>query len=134
MKVQKLRHWRHADADWFRDLDRKCFPYDEPFFNTARHHWWIVSNRHQVVGYAGLYVDGTVAYFCRAGVDPEWRRMGFHRALIAARIKWCRRHGITRIQTYAAPDNTRSIANLKAHGFKSRRPKKNEWVQLWRNL
>jgi ribosomal protein S18 acetylase RimI-like enzyme len=137
VKVQKLRHQRHADAEWFRDLDRRCFPHDEPFVNGPAYHWWIISAgpNFWVVGFAGLYVGtGNVAHFCRAGVDPKWRGMGFHRELIRARIAWCRRKGIKRIQTYAAPDNLRSIRNLKDYGFKSRAIQNGTWVRLWRDV
>jgi RimJ/RimL family protein N-acetyltransferase len=133
VKVQKLRHWRHADADWFRGMDARCFPTDAPFENTPHCHWWIVSDaRHWVCGYAGLYVKKGVAHFYRAGVKSWSRGKGCHAALIKARIAWCRRKGIKRIKTYASPDNAVSIRNLKRHGFKSRTV--GGWVRLWRVL
>lgn len=138
MKVQKLRHWRHADAAWFRDLDRRCFPTDEAMENGPNYHWWIISDgQGWVVGFAGLYVDDAdVAHFCRAGVVPERRGMGFHLEMIEKRIVWCRRRRLGRIETYAHPGNLVSIANLKVYGFKGREVKANgkKWLRLWRDL
>lgn len=119
----KLRHWKHADAAWFRKMDAKCFPIDKPFTNGPAYHWWIADNeRNWTIGFAGLYIDAqNVAHFCRAGIVPHGRHHGYHRNLIRARIKWCRRTGIKKIKTYARTDNYQSVSNLLECGFRGRK-------------
>jgi len=126
-RVCKLRKWKQADQGWFRDLDYKCFPIDETFFNSTNYHWWIVYADAAVVGYAGLYVDKKgCAHLTRAGVLPEFRGSGLQKALIKARIRWCKRRKVRLVRTYTSCDNHASRANLEACGFrgrKCRRPK-----------
>lgn len=130
--TKKLRFWKHADAGWFRDLDYKCFPTDEPFLNGENYHWWVVDDGDGIVGYAGLYVDGDTVQFCRAGVLPNYRRFGYHRVLIEARLRWARKHGFLVAKTYARLDNPRSVHNLKAAGFKHRNNIKEGYVNFRR--
>lgn len=137
MSVAKLRHWKHADQGWFRDLDYHCFPTDEPFLNGENYHWWVVGQKPgggRAIAYAGLYVDGDSVQFCRAGVLPAFRNQGHHRALIQARLRWARRRGYKVARTYAHLDNPRSMNNLRKAGFRQRTHKSEGYADFTRRL
>lgn len=129
VSVRKLRHWKEADAGWFRDLDNQCFPKDTSFYNTEDYHWWVVYEGDNPVAYAGAMVKSRTGDdkqivrvdFTRCGVLPGHRGRGYQTRLIRARIAWCRRVKARRIETYTSLDNTQSRNNLLAAGFRSRR-------------
>lgn len=122
LSIEKLRHWKKADAGWFRDMDNACFPApNETFLNGANYHWWLAwYGGDDMVGYAGLYVDGDNAHFCRAGILPDWRGGNWQRDLIRTRLTWCRRRGIKTVRTYTNLTNYASQKNLEAEGFRHR--------------
>ena len=122
-RIHKLRSFRQADSLWYRGLDALCFPVDTPFLNGPQYHWWVMYDEERPIGFAGLYVDGNEAHFCRAGVIAAKRGLNYQRDLIKARIAWCRRHGIKTIRTYTALDNHPSRKNLRACGFRNRKCK-----------
>lgn len=121
-RISKLRFWKHADGGMIRDLDIQCFPApDVSFSNGPNYHWWVLDNGQGFVAFAGVYVGANgVARFTRAGTLPAFRGRGYQKALIRARIQWCRRRGIKTIKTYTSLDNKISAANLKSFGFKGR--------------
>lgn len=139
MRITKLRHWKDADAGWLRDLDTICFPApDRSFANGPDYHWWVAYEGGKPVAYAGLYVQtkGLEAHFERCGVIPSARGKGLQRALIKARLAWCRRRGLLVAKTYttgpshADGANSFSIGNLRACGFQARTVGGGKWVRF----
>lgn len=134
LSTKKLAHWKHADQGWVRDLDNACFPSpDLSFENNDEYHWWVVFSGREAVGYAAVRVrKGRMSEFTRCGVLPEHRGKGIQRLLIKARLTWCKRRGIKKVRTYAAPENQHSNANLIAAGFRARRTK--TWVYFTKEI
>lgn len=143
MTISKLRHWKEADAGWFRDLDNLCFPDDPSFLNDHFYHWWIVRDpTGRAVAYAGLSVRSWRGQgkreriyrveFARCGVVGDCRGHGIQKKLIAARLRWCRQKKVSVVQTYTDPDNIYSQRNLKAAGFTARR--RNGWTTFRKEL
>ncbi len=100
-------------------LDRKCFPQDEPWDAKERAYWWLARWDGVEAGFAGiLEVDGgQTGFLCRAGVLPEFRGNGIQRRLIQERVRFARSHGYKQVITYTSIDNTASSNNLIACGF-----------------
>lgn len=123
MRIRKLRHWTHANADWFKALDAKCFlPTDAPLLNSHNYHWWVITAEDgNAIGYAGLHTEGKDVRFCRAGVLKSCRGQGFQKDLIRVRLKWAKAHGFRRARTYTDHNNHASIKSLKTCGFRMRR-------------
>lgn len=136
MSIRKLRHWKQADAGWFREMDNICFPTDISFYNTQNYHWWVIRDGNKPVAYAALRVekkgDHRIAHFTRCGVLPEARGRGYQAKLIQARLSWCRRQNIRLVKTYTSHDNVKSANNLRAAGFRSRRTK--GWLKFRKEL
>jgi len=133
--IRKLRHWKQADAGWFRDLDLICFPApDQTFFNSKECHWWVMEGgaAKGYRAYAGLYVLENTAHFCRCGVLPEYRGNNHQQELIKARLKWCRRSGVEIVRTHVAVHNIRSHNNLITCGFRGRKSKCGTMHSMWR--
>lgn len=139
MRIAKLKHWKDADAGWLRDMDTICFPAPDPSFNNGpSYHWWVAYDGDRPVAYAGLYVQtkGLEAHFERCGVLPSARGQGLQRALIKARLVWCRRKGMLVAKTYTSGPqhadgaNAYSIANLRDCGFQSRVVSGGKWVRF----
>ena len=105
-------------------LDAVCFPGDEPVFTGGDRVWWWAEREDGChVAYAGVSPlrDQGLAYFCRAGVVPQYRGHGLQRRLLRARIAWCRKNKLEPI-TDCTADNVASINNLVAVGFKAYLP------------
>ena len=74
------------------------------------------------VGYATARVlDGGILYLNSAAVAYDARGHGLQRRLIRCRTRYADKHGLTSI-TYTTPDNSASINNLVACGFKAYQP------------
>ncbi|MCC6425630.1 MAG: GNAT family N-acetyltransferase [Phycisphaerales bacterium] len=131
--IQKLARWKQADEGWFRDLDNACFPKDSSFLNDEDYRWWVLYEGRTPVAYAGLKVvawNGDQSRikrvkFTRCGVLPEHRGKGYQQRLIRRRLAWCRRAGVSRVETYTSLDNAVSGSNLLRAGFTRR--KKGDW-------
>ncbi|MGE0212548.1 MAG: N-acetyltransferase family protein [Parvibaculaceae bacterium] len=67
--------------------------------------------------YAEGCASSPVAYVEALYVDPEWRRKGAGRALLAAAETWARARGFSEIASDATLDNAGSVAMHVACGF-----------------
>jgi RimJ/RimL family protein N-acetyltransferase len=141
--VRKLRHWKLADAPALREADNICFPSEPSFRNDESYRWWVAGDKDTtaLMGYASLRVVGRTldngskfqtAHFARCGVLPRFRGMGLQTRLISARVAWCKRSGINRIETYTHIDNAHSIANLHKSGFEAK--DEGEYRIFWLDL
>lgn len=75
-----------------------------------------------VHGFATARVlDGGILYLNSAAIAPDARGNGLQRRLIRCRTRYANRYDLTAI-TYTTPDNSVSINNLVACGFKSYQP------------
>lgn len=126
MEIRKLRTWKRANEPWFTALDRATFTKDSRFENGPNYHWWVVYVKREIVAFAGLYIDGTAARFCRCGVLKKRRGLGIQRELIKVRWKWCRTNrgvlGLTKVLTYTSRTGGGKISgdNLESCGFSKR--------------
>ena len=71
-------------------------------------------------------LDSDILYLNSAAVVPEARGNGLQKRLIRCRTRYADKHDLTSI-TYTTPDNSVSINNLVACGFKAYQPEYS-WV------
>lgn len=109
------------DTDLIADLDRACFPADEPMGRELIEscHWAVAWVAGEPIGYCG-YRPGDAAgsaYLERYGVLPDHAAKGVGSAL----LKWCarnaRKHCFTSIVTYVFYHNVQSVRALVKAGF-----------------
>lgn len=114
-----------AVADKLRQMDKRCFPSDEPT-DIEDIWWWIVYRGKTPAGYAGLQQTANktekTGFLCRAGVLPEHRGHGLHRTLIRARMRYAKQAGMKQLVTYTAIGNYASINGLVDRGFRLYHP------------
>ncbi len=113
------------DHDLLLDLQRACFPVDQPY-DTARGWWWVAETLDDVpVAFAGLsetYADPRMGYLCRAGVIPVARGAGLQKRMIRVRMRYARALGMREVVTDTAQGNHASANSLIACGFKMYEP------------
>jgi GNAT superfamily N-acetyltransferase len=86
--------------------------------------YWLVRNcdTNVPVGYCSIrptqFDPKHTAFLSRAAVLPSARGKGLQRRMIRVRVAWAKRHGYTRLVTYASTLNPPSIMNLMREGFK----------------
>jgi GNAT superfamily N-acetyltransferase len=106
------------------ELDRLCFPDDEPY-PVEGAQWWLALGPGGVpLGYAGAKVMplDRHTYLCRAGVLPQARGRGLQRRLIRTRLAWARKVGAVGCYTYTIA-NPASANSLISCGFRAFEPK-----------
>ena len=108
------------DYDAIEEMDRICFPLDDQYAEFVNCEWWIVYVDGHEAAYAGAKVwePDNCAYFCRAGVLPEFRGRGIQRKMIDARLRWAKKEGCEGVYTYTMPWNAQSSNNLIESGFR----------------
>ena len=111
-----------AAMDWF------LFPADD-HYPVQIAQWWLAYRDGYLAGYCGARMIGDDAYLCRAGVLNGHRGHGIQRKLIAARVRWARRHGAARVISDTAPWNVSSSNNLIRCGFTTYAPQE-EWREV----
>lgn len=125
MKV-RIRRARETDVAAIEAMDTLCFmpePVERVHINRPNEAWWIGEDEHgEPVCYAGAKIwKGTggesALYMHRAGVLPGARGKGLQRRLIAARVQFARRAGISEVWTYTAHTSIASANNLIRAGF-----------------
>lgn len=97
-------------------LDATCFPADE-LFNKDNCFWWIVYVGDVMAGFAGLRPEDENGFLCRAGVCQKFKGLGLQRKLIDARVRYARRIGLKRVETYVALENFKSLCNVVRAGL-----------------
>lgn len=107
---EEMRHLINA-------LDATCFPQDK-LFNKDACFWWIVYVNGVAMGFAGLRPEDESGFLCRAGVCTKASGLGLQRKLIDARMRYAKRVGMKKVETYVADWNFKSIANLIRAGLR----------------
>lgn len=79
-------------------------------------HTFVVRVADEIVAGATLVVGDGIGRFMGGGVAPEHRGRGYHRALIAHRIRVAREHGLDLVSQVAEP-GTVSQLNAQRSGF-----------------
>ena len=82
---------------------------------------WVVHayDGERLIGFARALSDGVAtAYVGSVMVDPDYRRRGVGRALLAAAAEWGREHGIEKLELHVFPWNEGAIALYEAVGFR----------------
>jgi GNAT superfamily N-acetyltransferase len=101
------------DVALVAELDRQCFPADDPYqYHAAK--WWLAYHGGRVIAYAGAryWPPDNAVFLCRAGTLPEGRGLGAQRALIRRRVAWARKISASCCYTYTVPSGARSARNL----------------------
>ena len=125
--VRKVRNLDSA-LDTLIQLDRQCFPGDDPFDFTYRrksHHWWIAYDEDDTpVAFAGslFWEPDKGFYLCRAGTLPQAQGQGLQKRFIQARVDHAKRSGAKWCYTYTLASNHISSNNLIKKGFLLFRP------------
>lgn len=102
--------------------DATCFGNDgsvRPNFDAS--YWWIIGEHDFPMAYAAIRPSrywSDCAYLSRAGVLPAFRGHGLQRRLIAARVAWARRRGLSYVYTDVATWNHHSANSLIRSGFR----------------
>jgi GNAT superfamily N-acetyltransferase len=108
-------------------LQQECLP-GATIWPLEGTFWWIAKGENgDPVGFAGLYVenhDYGQGMLCRAGVVRAARGLGLQRSLIKVRERKARQLGLTRLTTYTVDDNSYSMNNLIACGYRAYQPPK----------
>lgn len=113
MKVRETR-----DFSLIAQLDKQCFPLDEPYkFTVAK--WWVIEENGEIMAYAGAryWPPDNAVFLCRAGVLPKYRGKNLQKKLIRIRKKWAKKIGASCAYTYTLPTNAISARNLVKCGF-----------------
>lgn len=102
------------------EVDRRCFPDDEPVTFPGRStEWWVAEDLNgRIVAFAAIKIKKATGELIRAGVLPQHRGNGLQRRLIDARIESAAAHGLQSVTTYTVTDNPASANNLIAAGFR----------------
>lgn len=103
-----------------RDLDKICFPEDDPLlFGLKKYHCWLVFDGDDVVSYAVGCRLRKYYFLARGGVVPEWRGRRIQQLLIKERVKKAIASSFNPrgVITYTSTDNIASIKNLRSCGF-----------------
>lgn len=109
-----------------KEFEAICFPADTRV-KIKGSFWWFLEAEKSPVAYAalrpcGLAINRGMGFLLRAGVLPEWRGMGLQRQLIAARVQFAKRSGLSELVTYTVPTNLASANSLIGEGFKLYEP------------
>jgi GNAT superfamily N-acetyltransferase len=124
-----IRPAEPEDAAEFDLVARTAFEMPAPasglfgcLVGRPRWHTFVAAEGDQIVGAAGLFVEGEVGHVAFGGVVPSSRRRGGQRALLAARVKRALELGCTVMFTEtgeAVPDQPQqSYPNILRAGFR----------------
>jgi hypothetical protein len=112
----KLHFKLTADFLLLDSFDRKCFPDDEPHDFTKDRSWIIYEDEGNLLGFCSLTpLNRFTVFLSRAGVLQEGQ--GVQRPAIHYRTLWAKRNGYSKVISYAAKDNFKSVANFVKAGF-----------------
>lgn len=118
---------RWQDLDQVVELERRCHPDDAWSAQT----WWAelaarprrayisLVDDARVVGYAGLDSSGDSADIMTVAVDPDLRRGGYGRRLVAALLDLAQDRGTDEVLLEVRSDNTAAEALYRALGFRT---------------
>ena len=113
----RIRRAHDDELDELADMDRVCFPHDDPPPLDAPT-WWVAAAHHgsrppELCAYAGAYRSSFVVpdavYLSRIGVLPEARGLRVSERLISAVVRWARTQGSVIIT------DTNNPASANAH-------------------
>lgn len=104
-----------------KKLNDVLFPLDPMTYNLD-HFYWIVKYQDHKIGFCSMYFckdtgEPNVVFLSRAGLLPEFRKMGIGKRLLVTRMKEAKRMGAKSVITYTI-DNVSSANNLISKGFK----------------
>jgi len=115
-KNVKISCRQTKDYELLKKLDRRAFPIDalRDFQSDV---CWLIKYNNDIVGYFSLeIINNNTAFLSRVGIFKHG--CGLHRRAINVRIRWCKKHNIKKIITYAHMNNFQSIVNLIRCGFR----------------
>lgn len=112
---------RSDDYGLIAELDKTCFPIDEPADYSAA--FWFVGQDcdGKVVGFCAWKPvrldDRSAGFHYRVGVLPPWRGQNLQRQMIRLREAEMRKDGLDLAVTYTDADGAASMRNLIAEGY-----------------
>lgn len=109
-----MRISRCKDIDLINELDRRCFPADEPLTVSNLHdaEWWVAREGGVEVGFVGVLCG----FLLRYGVVLEAQNKGIGRKLVRVAYKHYAGHGLP-LDTYVVATNIPSLRVFLAEGW-----------------
>ena len=136
-----MRLRQTLDLDTVIKLDRKIFPGDFPLSIREAGAYWLASIDDKPVGFCAIHPidrEPDACFLSRAGVMQKYQGAGLQKKMLTVRENWAKRHGYTRLVTYSAPWNFKSIASLVKKNYKLYHPEQywgeNDSLYFYKNL
>ena len=97
--------WRQSDFEY--ELSENPFAY-----------YWVYEYHHEVIAYLGFWVDENHIQITTLGVDQNYRKKGYAKALMEHLFEYASKHSIDAISLEVRESNVKAIHLYQSYGFK----------------